>query len=93
MKREIEIPDYSREKGVGFKWNKSSKVACFIDGHEVLIKANEEGLESLAIALLSLAQKSVPSGSHIHLDDFADFLVKGSLVLYKEIEWDKKMEP
>jgi hypothetical protein len=87
MKIELDIPEYSTG-GVGYIWDKSSKVECAVEEHEVVINANVEGLKSLAIALLSLSQRDVPEGSHIHLDDFTGDLVEGSLVLQKKQNWE-----
>lgn len=50
---------------------------------EVLISANNEGLLSLANHLLTLAQKEVPIGSHIHLDEY-NSLEEGSIDLIIE---------
>ena len=56
---------------------------------ETVIRANRNGLITLAKALLTLAQENVPSGAHIHLDEF-NFLEEDSseliLVRWKNFE-------
>ncbi|WP_432856745.1 Imm32 family immunity protein [Amycolatopsis sp. CA-161197] len=53
-----------------------------IDGSAVLVRGNPAGLRSLARHLLTLAQESVPAGSHLHLtggselDGDADLVVE-----------------
>ena len=53
---------------------------------ETVIKANREGLISLAKILLTLAQENVPSGAHVHMDAF-NFLEEGSQELIL-VRWD-----
>jgi len=60
---------------------------------ETVIKANREGLISLAKILLTLAQENVPSGSHIHLDEYS-FLESGSseMIITRWDQPDKTQE-
>jgi hypothetical protein len=50
---------------------------------EILIRANEAGLVSLAQHLLTLAENADPAGSHIHMDASRE-LEDGSLDLVLE---------
>jgi hypothetical protein len=88
MKIIITVPDYSPEEGVGYTWDENSRVECLIEDKYVLINANKQGLESLANCLLSLAQETVPTGNHIHLDDLRIGFQKGFLILQKKLKWD-----
>ena len=85
MKISIEIPEYNIENGFKFKWEDNFTIKTTLENKKILISANEEGLVSLANHLLNLAQKSVPSNYHIHLDD-SNSLEKGSaeLIIQKE---------
>lgn len=66
----LNIPDYSPDNGVVLNWEKDFQIKVSAQNGEVLIEANEDGLVSLANHLLNLAQPSVPSGTHIHLDKY-----------------------
>ena len=70
MKAEIEIGDYSSDKGVQLKWERGYRVKVKKENDEILIMANKEGLISLANHLLVLAQEGVEVGTHIHLDAY-----------------------
>jgi hypothetical protein len=87
VKREIIIDDYDPDIGFSREWDFRSKIECFIENDQIIIRANEEGLESLAISLLTLAQKGVPDSYHLHfdVDDLAKSLEKGSLVTIKKL--------
>ena len=69
MKIEIEIPDYSSEKGIQMSWEYGFTIDVRNNGNAVIIKANKAGLVSLAHQLLTLAQNKVPSGHHLHYDE------------------------
>ena len=66
----IEVPDYKKESGLKFKWVDNFEIECKVNEDSVLLRGNKEGLESLANHLLNLAQESIPSGYHIHLDEY-----------------------
>lgn len=51
------------------EWEAGFIIEAEIDQNSVIIKANSEGLISLANHLLALAQAEVPHGYHLHLDD------------------------
>ena len=70
MKMILEIPDYSPETGVVLKWEDDAEIKVSTMDGEVLIEANADGLTSLANHLLNLAQTAIPSGTHIHLDEY-----------------------
>lgn len=82
MKIEIEIIPYNSEKGIEFNWEYGFEINTSFD-KEILISANKAGLISLARHLLTLAQDSVPSGTHIHFDDL-NSLEDGSIGLIIE---------
>lgn len=69
MKIEVDIPKYMDEKGLVLNWENNFSIRV-LGGDEIVIKANSAGLTSLARHLLTLAQKNVPDGSHIHLDEY-----------------------
>lgn len=83
MKKEIDIIEYNANIGIQFEWEKGFEISTDLNDNEILIKANSEGLVSLAKQLLTLAQSSVPFGSHIHLDEY-NSLESGSIDLIIE---------
>jgi hypothetical protein len=69
MEIKIEIPNYSESNGIKNNWENGFEIEVkSIDG-VIKIKANKEGLKSLANHLLNLAQDEVPIGYHLHLDE------------------------
>lgn len=66
----IEVPKYTTEKGIVHKWIDGFEIQTKVEDGLITIVANKEGLLSLANHLLNLAQNEVPSGSHIHLDEY-----------------------
>ena len=83
MKREIEIINYDSKKGIQINWEYGFMIEAKVENNLMLIRANEEGLISLAKQLLTLAQKEVPNGCHIHLDEY-NSLETGSVDLVLE---------
>jgi hypothetical protein len=69
MKKTIEIIDYEPEHGLRFIWEPGSIIECKVTKGTINLIANDAGLVSLARHLLTLAQESIPSGIHLHLDD------------------------
>lgn len=69
MKLEITIPDYDKSHGLKLNWEDGFTISSYKTDTEIIIKANREGLLSLANHLLNLSQHKVPIGAHIHLDD------------------------
>ncbi len=65
----IDVPDYKKD-GFKYVWEKGFVINCSVEESGVLIKANKEGLISLARHLLELAQDEVPNFCHIHLNEF-----------------------
>jgi hypothetical protein len=70
MKITLDIPSYSSEEGIKLKWENNFEIAVSSNANEVVLTANKEGLISLANQLLTLAQSDIPSGRHIHYDEF-----------------------
>ena len=71
MEIKLEIEQYSPASGVrtGKVWESGFEIITEIQKNQIVISANEAGLTSLAKILLTLAQKEVPGGCHIHLDE------------------------
>ena len=69
MKIEVEIGDYSKDKGLLLKWKDGYNIKIEATDNSVSILANSAGLVSLANHLLNLAQIDVAVGTHIHLDE------------------------
>jgi hypothetical protein len=65
----IEIPKYERNEGFKFNWQYGFEISFENKDGQGIIKANKEGLISLANHLLNMAQDEVPDDYHIHLDD------------------------
>lgn len=70
MKINIEIPDYSPETGIIYKWENGFEIKAVTNNETIIITGNKAGLISLANHLLNLAQDNVPSGHHLHFDDY-----------------------
>lgn len=70
MKIIIDIPEYNKEVGYKFNWVNGFEIRCKIENDTVILSGNKEGLESLANHFLNLAQEMVPTGYHIHLDNY-----------------------
>ena len=70
MKASLNIPNYSPDMGMTLKWEDGYQIKVSSESGIISIEANKEGLVSLANHLLNLAQDAVPTGMHIHLDEF-----------------------
>lgn len=69
MKIPVEITQYLPQKGLQLNWVDGFIIDTNIENGAIIIRANREGLISLAQHLLTLAQIEVESGNHIHFDD------------------------
>ncbi|SFB86022.1 hypothetical protein SAMN05421780_101791 [Flexibacter flexilis DSM 6793] len=76
----IEVPAFTVEKGIKYKWENGFEIETKYENGVISIVANKEGLVSLANHLLNLAQKEVPSGYHLHFDEY-NSLEENSLAL------------
>ncbi len=84
MQVEISILDYEPQRTLKLLWEKGYFLSTeTVDGKSIRIIGNQGGLISLARHLLTLAQSSVPTGSHIHLDEW-NSLEKDSVELIIE---------
>ena len=70
MKIYLNVPDYSPASGIELNWKDHFQIKVSTENERVLIEANTDGLISLANHLLNLAQPTVPSGVHIHFDEY-----------------------
>ena len=66
--REKKLPKYSSSDGLRLGWVNVFEIKSNLSKDGMVIKANKEGLLSLANHLTNLAQADVPLGTHIHLD-------------------------
>jgi hypothetical protein len=83
MKLKIEVPQFSPEKGIEYRWEFGFSIEVKTVNNSVCISANREGLISLANHLLNLAQEKVPQGHHLHFDEY-NSLEEGSLQMIIE---------
>jgi hypothetical protein len=87
MNRDVRltVPSYTPACGVRLEWMDGFTIAVSHDHGETVIRANREGLLSLANHLANLAQNECPPGTHVHLDD-SNSLEDGScgLVLVRD---------
>ena len=67
---QLDIPKYNPNDGFRHHWESGFEIQVSGNETEVSISGNREGLISLAIQLLTLAQENVPSGTHFHLDQY-----------------------
>lgn len=80
---EINVPSYS-PAGVPLEWDKDFEIAvAVLEDGVIRIVANRAGLRSLARMLLTLSEDVVPSGTHVHLDEY-NSLEQGSAELIVE---------
>jgi hypothetical protein len=70
MRITLDIPDYKSEDGLPYHWENDFQINSVLSEKEMTISANKEGLISLAIQLLTLAQDNVAPGSHFHYDSY-----------------------
>lgn len=83
MELVIKIPDYKKEEGLKVQWESGFIIETKYNDDKIVLKANKEGLISLATHMLALANEEIPSGYHIHYDE-TNSLEKGSLELIIE---------
>lgn len=69
MRVEINVPDYSSERGLTYEWDDDYVIETKLERGTYVIRANTAGLVSFARALLSLADNRVPRGHHHHFDE------------------------
>ncbi len=69
IKIKLEVPKYNPDIGMRYNWEKGFDIETKIENSSIVIKANKEGLISLANHLLNLAQDNVSAGYHMHFDD------------------------
>ena len=92
MKYTIEVIDY--DDSIELTYEPDAIItATHSEYGETVIQASRDGLITLAKMLLTLAQDSVPSGSHIHLDEY-NFLEDGSseLILVRRENLENNQE-
>ena len=82
MEKTVKIGRYD-DSGLHLEWYHGFEISVTESQGEVVIRANEAGLISLAQHLLTLAEHAVPAGSHIHMDASRE-LEDGSLDLVLE---------
>ena len=80
----LDIPEF-KDGRFKHSWEDNFKISVENNGEQIIIKANREGLISLAKQLLTLSEENVPEGMHFHLDEF-NSLEKGSVELVIERE-------
>jgi len=69
MEIKIEVPKYSPDNGITYRWEEGFEIRTLIDNGKISIIANQAGLLSLANHLLNLAQDDIQSGHHLHFDE------------------------
>jgi len=70
MEIKLEIPDYDKTKGFQYHWEDGFEITVVNNGNSIAILANKEGLISLAVQMLTLAQETVPLNKYINLDEY-----------------------
>lgn len=84
MNMTIVVPEFKEGGSLLFEWDDNFEISLNRTTGEVVVAANVPGLISLARHLLTLAQDSVPNGSHLHLSDLAELEDgSGDLILEK----------
>ncbi|ALO91266.1 hypothetical protein SHL15_0050 [Streptomyces hygroscopicus subsp. limoneus] len=85
MDRMVDVPDYLPGRGLRFAWDEGFEIEMRVTGTEVTIKANPEGLVSLARHLLTLAQDGVNAGAHVHLTADQEIESEHDLILERGV--------
>lgn len=70
MNIKIEVPAFTADKGIEYKWENGFEIETKYESGIITIVANKEGLISLANHLLNLAQAEVPVDYHLHFDEY-----------------------
>jgi len=70
MEIKLEIPDYNPDFGMECKWELGFDIEVKYESGVVLLRANKQGLISLANHFLNLSQDKIPSGYHLHFDEY-----------------------
>jgi hypothetical protein len=83
MEIKLNVPEHQKNRGIKYNWQNGFNIKIEIEDNTVLIKANREGLMSLANHLVTLAQQDIPLGYHAHFDDI-NSLEEGSCQLIVE---------
>jgi hypothetical protein len=83
----MDVPEYNRQSGLHFEWDDGFMIGLEVQGSEVRLTANREGLRSLARHLLTLAQDDVPSGHHMHLTAGQEVEGVVDLILERRDHW------
>ena len=69
MKAMIELPDYDGN-ALDVTWAADAKCSISVYDNMILLKADADGLISLAKQMLYMAYNKLPAGSHVHYDDY-----------------------
>ncbi|GAA5530169.1 hypothetical protein [Herpetosiphon gulosus] len=72
MDKHISIVPYDPTQGIRLLWDDGFIISVQGDHDTVVIQANQAGLLTLARHCLTLAQATVPPGTHLHLDPATD---------------------
>jgi len=86
MEIQIKVNDYNMQDGLKLNWTDNYKIEVNNNHGEIIISANEEGLLSLANHFLTLAQANVPTGTHIHLDEYNSLEEGSTEVVIQKID-------
>jgi hypothetical protein len=85
MEVQMEIPQFTSDRGIEYKWENGFSIEIKIDNGIINIIANKAGLISLAGHFLNLAQTEVPKGHHLHFDEYNSLEIGSSeLIVQKQ---------
>lgn len=65
----LELPDYDGN-ALDVIWEDNASYTAEVFENDILIKANRQGLISMAKQMLYMAYNDLPLGSHIHYNKF-----------------------
>lgn len=83
MELKLTIPEYSDATGFISEWEDGFEIGTKIEDGVIQIILNKAGLISLGKQLIALSQDAVPSGYHLHFDEY-NSLEEGSIELIIE---------
>ena len=69
MQIKLSIPDYDGN-ALDVIWEENSNYSLSVEENGVVLRANKQGLISLAKQMIYMAYNNLPTGSHVHYDSF-----------------------
>ena len=79
----VEVPDFDGN-AMDVVWEENAQYIADVFRNNIIIKANNQGLMSLAKQMIYMAISDLPAGSHVHYDGFYIDHIEGQFELIIE---------